>query len=226
VSDSLQWKFWPTHYHLYALILWFVLRGDLNSPLDLYFFNILYKLAYDTRQVYIYNLMMMFVWVLAPCRLVGRCQRFGEAYCLHLQETKPERCRQHVSPKRWHLSTRFHGPRTQNIVILTAVQSLNLSYIATIYFTVPDIRMSGLSSLLTYPFRMQIFFYQYENILLKMFLHMGSSRTLKFRIFIHVIAYHFPQVVMSLCMHDNAFWQSNTRTCCWSSPRWGLITVF
>jgi hypothetical protein len=29
--------------------------------------------------------MMFFFWVLAPCRLVGRCQRFGETYCLHLQ---------------------------------------------------------------------------------------------------------------------------------------------
>jgi hypothetical protein len=26
--------------------------------------------------------MMMFFWVLAPCRLVGRCQHFGETYCL------------------------------------------------------------------------------------------------------------------------------------------------
>jgi hypothetical protein len=29
--------------------------------------------------------MMMFFWVLVPCRLVGTCQRFGETYCLHLQ---------------------------------------------------------------------------------------------------------------------------------------------
>jgi hypothetical protein len=29
--------------------------------------------------------MIMFFWVLAPCRLVGRCQRFGETCCLHLQ---------------------------------------------------------------------------------------------------------------------------------------------
>jgi hypothetical protein len=28
---------------------------------------------------------MMIFWVLAPCRLVGRCQRFGGTYCLHLQ---------------------------------------------------------------------------------------------------------------------------------------------
>jgi hypothetical protein len=31
------------------------------------------------------TLMMMFFWVSAPCKLVGRCQRFGETYCLHLQ---------------------------------------------------------------------------------------------------------------------------------------------
>jgi hypothetical protein len=34
--------------------------------------------------------MMMFFWVLEPCRLVGRCQHFGETYCLHLQCAKPE----------------------------------------------------------------------------------------------------------------------------------------
>jgi hypothetical protein len=29
--------------------------------------------------------MIMFSWVLAPCGLVGRCQRFGETYCPYLQ---------------------------------------------------------------------------------------------------------------------------------------------
>jgi hypothetical protein len=28
---------------------------------------------------------ILLFWVLAPCRLVGRYQRFGETYCLHLQ---------------------------------------------------------------------------------------------------------------------------------------------
>jgi hypothetical protein len=28
---------------------------------------------------------MMIFWVLAPCTLIGRCQRFGETYGLHLQ---------------------------------------------------------------------------------------------------------------------------------------------
>lgn len=30
------------------------------------------------------NTIMLFMWVLAPCKLVGRCQRFGETCCLHL----------------------------------------------------------------------------------------------------------------------------------------------
>jgi hypothetical protein len=28
---------------------------------------------------------MLFFWVVTPCRLVDRYQRFGETYCLHLQ---------------------------------------------------------------------------------------------------------------------------------------------
>jgi hypothetical protein len=36
--------------------------------------------------------LMMFFWVLVPCRLVGRCQRFGETYCLHLQGWSLHRC--------------------------------------------------------------------------------------------------------------------------------------
>jgi hypothetical protein len=28
---------------------------------------------------------MSFSWVLTPCRLVGRYQRFGETYCLHIK---------------------------------------------------------------------------------------------------------------------------------------------
>jgi hypothetical protein len=30
-------------------------------------------------------MMFMFLWVLAPCRLIGRGQRFGEKHCLHFQ---------------------------------------------------------------------------------------------------------------------------------------------
>jgi hypothetical protein len=31
------------------------------------------------------RMMMMFFWVLVPCRLISRYKRFGETYCLHLQ---------------------------------------------------------------------------------------------------------------------------------------------
>jgi hypothetical protein len=41
-------------------------------------------------------------WVVTPCRLVGRYQRFGETYYLH-------------------------GVATQNIVILTAFRTSNLT---------------------------------------------------------------------------------------------------
>jgi hypothetical protein len=27
---------------------------------------------------------MLFFWVFTPCRIAGRCQHFGETYCLHL----------------------------------------------------------------------------------------------------------------------------------------------
>jgi hypothetical protein len=33
------------------------------------------------------NWLIMFFWVLAPCRFFGRSQRFAETYCLHLQVT-------------------------------------------------------------------------------------------------------------------------------------------
>jgi hypothetical protein len=31
----------------------------------------------------------LFFWVVMQCRLVGRCQFFGETYCLHLQGWSP-----------------------------------------------------------------------------------------------------------------------------------------
>jgi hypothetical protein len=30
-------------------------------------------------------IMMVVIWVLVPCGLIGTCQSFGEKYCLHLQ---------------------------------------------------------------------------------------------------------------------------------------------
>jgi hypothetical protein len=54
-------------------------------------------------------------WVLAACGLVDRCQRFVETCCLHRQglHLQPWRWRYYVSPKRWHLSTCPHGPKTR-----------------------------------------------------------------------------------------------------------------
>jgi hypothetical protein len=66
--------------------------------------------------------MMMFFWVLALHRLIGRCQHFWETYCLHFQGW-----RQYDSLKRWHLPTSLHGAKTQKniiIIILTAMRNL------------------------------------------------------------------------------------------------------
>jgi hypothetical protein len=48
---------------------------------------------------------MMFFWVSAPCRFVGRFQRFEETYCLHLQGWS---WRQYVSMKSWNLPASLH----------------------------------------------------------------------------------------------------------------------
>jgi hypothetical protein len=53
-------------------------------------------------------------WVVTQCGLVGRYQRFGGTYCLHLQ---PWRWMQYVSPKRFYRLTSPHGATTQNINI-------------------------------------------------------------------------------------------------------------
>jgi hypothetical protein len=39
---------------------------------------------------------MLLLWVVTPCELVGRYQRFGETYCLHLQGRK---WKQYYPPK-------------------------------------------------------------------------------------------------------------------------------
>jgi hypothetical protein len=54
--------------------------------------------------------------------LVGLYQRFGEAYCLHLQGW-----RQYVSPKRWYLPTSPQGVTSQNIYIFTVVRTSNIA---------------------------------------------------------------------------------------------------
>jgi hypothetical protein len=40
--------------------------------------------AYVRFEVSMAVRMMMFFWVLVPCKLVGRCQCYRETYCLHL----------------------------------------------------------------------------------------------------------------------------------------------
>jgi hypothetical protein len=81
---------------------------------------------------------MLFFWILAPCRLAGRCQHFAETYCLHLQgwrnilsPSSGLKMRQYVSPKRWHLPTSLHGAKTQknSIIILTAFKISNLTQV-------------------------------------------------------------------------------------------------
>lgn len=64
----------------------------------------------------------MLFWIVMPCRLLGRPQRFGEI-CPNLQHWK---WRQYICPKHWCL----HGVRAQKIiVILTGVRTLNLTLI-------------------------------------------------------------------------------------------------
>jgi hypothetical protein len=72
-------------------------------------------------------------WVVTPCRLVGRHQRFGEKYCLHLQgwnggagkwrayiwleggqALQRWRWSQYVSLKRWYLPTSLHSVTSQS----------------------------------------------------------------------------------------------------------------
>jgi hypothetical protein len=67
-------------------------------------------------------MMILFICALAPCRLVGRWQCFGETYCLHIVFS-PEDEWQYVSPNRWHLSTSLHGAKTQknNIIAIQVV---------------------------------------------------------------------------------------------------------
>jgi hypothetical protein len=65
---------------------------------------------------------MLVFWVLTPCGLERRFQRFGRTSLLHLYSW---RCRQYVPPKRWYLPTCSHGVTTQKN-IFTAVRTSNL----------------------------------------------------------------------------------------------------
>jgi hypothetical protein len=62
-------------------------------------------------------MLMLVFWVVTPCGLLGRYQRFRGTYCLHLQ---PMKC--------WYLPTSPHGVTTQktNTDIFTAVRISNL----------------------------------------------------------------------------------------------------
>jgi hypothetical protein len=81
------------------------------------------------------RMMMIMIWVLTLCRLVGRCQRFGETYCLHLQDhLLPWRWRQYVSPKSCHLPTSLHSAKTQKNDIISEIHCrciTSLSYSET-----------------------------------------------------------------------------------------------
>jgi hypothetical protein len=63
-------------------------------------FSSLSDLSFHSGEDYV-----LVFWVVTPCGLVGRFQRFGETYCPHLQGWSP--------PKRWYLPTSPHGVTTQ-----------------------------------------------------------------------------------------------------------------
>jgi hypothetical protein len=89
---------------------------------------------------------MLFFWVLTPCRLVGRYQRFRETYC-----RQPGRWKQYVTSNR-------QNPEEQ-IVILTAVRTLYLAYSSLIHrrqhclFNRQSVRFCENKDVLTHPGR-------------------------------------------------------------------------
>jgi hypothetical protein len=95
---------------------------------------------------------------LEPCRLVGRYQRFGETYCIHLQGW---RSRQYVSPKRWHLTTSLQGAKSQknNIIILTAVKTSNLTCLSLLPHIFP------LLLLFCYPYSLSLFLFGFKGLM-------------------------------------------------------------
>jgi hypothetical protein len=71
--------------------------------------------------------MMMIFWVLVPCRLVGRCHRFGDTYCLYFSPEDGD-----SMFFRWHLPTSQHGVKTQNIITI-ALNYVLLNYSSSIF---------------------------------------------------------------------------------------------
>jgi hypothetical protein len=60
---------------------------DCRGPFYILLFH-LTTLCYVRFEVFTaVRMIMTLFWVLASCRLVGRCQRFGETYCLILSST-------------------------------------------------------------------------------------------------------------------------------------------
>jgi hypothetical protein len=67
-----------------------------------------------TVNQYLY-ILMMFFWVKAPCGLVSRNQRFGEACCLNSQPWKMEKARPNPKERRQH---RQHREKASHTVLI------------------------------------------------------------------------------------------------------------
>jgi hypothetical protein len=63
-----------------------------------------------------------FFWVVTPCGVVVRAQRFGWPCCLHLLALPPDVCNGGILPQH-HTASQSRGPRLQ---IFTAVRALKL----------------------------------------------------------------------------------------------------
>jgi hypothetical protein len=108
--------------------------------------------------------MMLFLWVLASCRLVGRRQRFGEKYRLHLQGFSLLPTSLHGAKTRninifnpddgdstflrnvWHLPTSLHDPKTHKIIIIIifiAVKTSNLTRSFHVFLLVRSCKRLG-----------------------------------------------------------------------------------
>jgi hypothetical protein len=104
-----------------------------SSGLNL-FLTMYIQLINVLRSYYVMFVLLSMFRVMTPCRLEGRCQRFGETSCLHLQGCSS-------------LPTNLHGAKTQSIIIiLTAVKTSDLTFSKPIYCNWGTIRELALSS--------------------------------------------------------------------------------
>jgi hypothetical protein len=70
-----------------------------------------YLISLCSRHIYsVTEIVMMFLWVVTLCGLIGTDQHFIETYCLH---HLPWRWRQYVSLKHWCVPMSPHGITTQ-----------------------------------------------------------------------------------------------------------------